>query len=129
MSDYLRIPTIKLATDGSNWVTYQDRMTWAFNLRGWSDHLTSSIIPATYVTAGIVNGQSPVQRWATEEAIMKNMITATVLDHIFCRIKLSRTLRYAFIFEVIIIRYDNMARDRERVHMIIARAEASPDGT
>ena len=42
---------------------------------------------------------------------------------------MSRTLHYAFIFEVVIIRYDNMARDCERVHMIATRAEASPDGT
>ena len=42
---------------------------------------------------------------------------------------MSQTLRYAFIFEVVIIRYDNVARDRERVHMIIKRAKASPDGT
>ena len=32
------------------------------------------------------------------------------------------TLRFAFIFEVVIIRYDKVARDRERVHMIITRA-------
>ena len=34
----------------------------------------------------------------------------------------SRTLRVAFIFEVIIIRYDKEAHDRETVHMIITRA-------
>ena len=32
--------------------------------------------------------------------------------------QLSRTLRFAFNFEVVIIRYDKMARDREIVHMI-----------
>ena len=35
---------------------------------------------------------------------------------------MSRTLRVAFIFEVVIIRYDKVARDREIVHMIITRA-------
>ena len=35
---------------------------------------------------------------------------------------LSRTLRFVFIFEVVIIRYDKVARDRERVHMIITCA-------
>ena len=34
---------------------------------------------------------------------------------------MSRTLRYAFIFEVI-IRYDKMARDHGIVHMIATRA-------
>ena len=31
---------------------------------------------------------------------------------------MSRTLRFAFTFEVVIIRYDKVARDREIVHMI-----------
>ena len=35
----------------------------------------------------------------------------------------------AFIFEVVIIRYDKVAHDREIVHMIITRAETSPDHT
>ena len=35
---------------------------------------------------------------------------------------MSQTLRFAFIFEVVIIRYDQMARDREIVHMITAHA-------
>ena len=79
--------TVKLATDGSNWVTYQSRMTWAFNLRGWSDHLTTSTVPAAYTTAGNINGQSPDQRWAIEEAITKHMIAASVPDRIFHQIK------------------------------------------
>ena len=79
--------TVKLATDGSNWVTYQSRMTWAFNLRGWSDHLTTSTVPAAYTAAGNINGQSPDQRWATEEAITKHMIAASVPDRIFHQIK------------------------------------------
>ena len=32
------------------------------------------------------------------------------------------TLCFVFIFEVVIIRYDKVARDHERVHMIITRA-------
>jgi hypothetical protein len=87
MSDDLHMSTIKLATDGSNWVTYQSRMTWTFNLRGWSDHLTTSTIPTTYTTTGNVNGQSPDQQWAAEEAITKNLIAASVPDHIFNQIK------------------------------------------
>ena len=36
---------------------------------------------------------------------------------------LSRMLCFAFIFKVVIIRYDQMAHDREIVHMITARAD------
>ena len=87
MSNNLRIPTIKLATDRSNWVTYQDRMICTFNSRGWADHLTSTTFPAAYIIAGNVNGQSPVQCWAVEEARSKQLIVASVPDDIFNRIK------------------------------------------
>ena len=42
---------------------------------------------------------------------------------------LSRTLHFAFIFEVVIIRYDNVAHDRGTVHMIVTRARTSLDRT
>ena len=50
-----RIIITKLATDRSNWVTYRDRMVWAFNSQQWGSHLTESMTPATYTAAGIVN--------------------------------------------------------------------------
>jgi hypothetical protein len=77
----------KLATDGSNWVTYRDCMHWAFNSCLWSNHLMSTTIPATYIAAGTINGLTPDQRWAAKEAAAKNMIAASVPDHVFNRIK------------------------------------------
>ena len=85
--------TITLATDGSNWVTYQSQLIWAFNLRGWSDHLTTSTVPAAYITAGNINGQSPDQRWATEEAITKHTIAASLPDRIFNQVKSKSTTK------------------------------------
>ena len=85
--------TITLATDGSNWVTYQSQLIWAFNLRGWSDHLTTSTVPAAYITAGNINSQSPDQRWVTEEAITKHMIAASVPDCIFNQVKSKSTTK------------------------------------
>ena len=38
---------------------------------------------------------------------------------------MSWTLRSAFIFEVVIIRYDKMARDHGIVHMITTRADVT----
>ena len=46
-----------------------------------------------------------------------------------CLRLVSRTLRVRVIFEVVIIRYDKVARDRGIVHMIITRARTSPDRT
>jgi hypothetical protein len=82
-----RTAITKLATDGSNWVTYQDRMDWAFNSRLWSNHLMSTTIPATYIAAGTINGLTPDQCWAAKEAAAKNMIATSVPNHIFNRIK------------------------------------------
>ena len=39
---------------------------------------------------------------------------------------MSQTLRFTFIFEVVIIRYDKVARDRGIVHMIVTHARTSP---
>ena len=82
-----RTTITKLATDGSNWVTYRDRMNWLFKSRLWSDHLTSATITQPYLDAGDVNGQTPPQRWAAEEAAANNMIATSVPDYVFTRIK------------------------------------------
>jgi hypothetical protein len=82
-----RTAITKLAMDRSNWVTYRDRLTWAFNSRLWSDHLMGTTTPATYIAAGTINRLTPDQRWEAEEAAAKNMIAASVPDHIFNHIK------------------------------------------
>jgi hypothetical protein len=63
MSDDLQINVTKLATDGSNWVTYRDRMIWAINSCRWSEHLIHPTVPPSYITAGDINGLTPAQRW------------------------------------------------------------------
>ncbi len=77
MSDDLRITVIKLANDGLNWVTFQDHMTWAFGSRQWAAHLISTMAPIGYDAA----------LWQREEASAINLITASVLDHVFNCIK------------------------------------------
>ncbi len=77
MSDDLRITVIKLANNGLNWVTFQDCMTWAFGSRQWVAHLTSSTAPTGY----------NADLWQREEASAKNLIAASVLDHVFNCIK------------------------------------------
>ena len=93
MSDDLCTPINKLANDGTNWVAYQDHIIQTFNLWGWSNHLTSTTFPATYLITSIVNSQSPKQQWATEEAIMKSLIMATVPDPILNQIKSKTTTK------------------------------------
>ena len=82
-----RTAITKLAMDGSNWVTYRDCMNWLFKSHLWSDHLTSATITQPYLDAGDVNGQTPPQRWAAEEAAVNNMIATSVPDYVFTCIK------------------------------------------
>ena len=92
-NDSLTLASMKLATNGSNWVTYRDQLIRTFESRGWRDHLTSTTYPTTYLTTGTVNGQSPKQRGAVEEAITKNWIAATVPDPIWNQIKSKTTTK------------------------------------
>ena len=86
MSGELRINVPKLAADGSNWVVYRDRMTWAMDSRLLSDHLTNVSMPAAY-GPGTINGVTLAARWAQGEATVKQAIAASVPDSIFNRIK------------------------------------------
>ena len=85
--DDLQFNVTKLATDGSNWVVYRNRMIWAINLRQWSEHLTRATVPPSYITAGIINGLTPDQRWEAEEASAKHLIAVSVPDDVFNCIK------------------------------------------
>jgi transposase InsO family protein len=79
-----KIPITKLATDGANWISYRDRMVWAFDNKRWAEHLTTDTVPAAWVTIGAL---TPQQRWDTEESSAKIFIAASVPDHVFNRIK------------------------------------------
>ena len=85
--DMTRITIEKLHNNGLNWVNYRDHMTWYLNTRDWLLHLTESTTPATYTAAGDINGQTPGERWASEEKHVKNIITSSVPNQVFACIK------------------------------------------
>ena len=87
MSDENRMTLPKLAADGSNWVTYRDRVLWVIRQRQWLDHFSSASITPAYTAAGDINGVSPASRWANEESTIMTLIPASVPDHVFNRIK------------------------------------------
>ena len=88
-----RITLPKLATDGSNWVTYRDRMEWVIRTRQWTLHLTRTVLPVAYQQAGDIDGVTPLRRWDNEEGAAMRMIAASVPDHIFNRVKSHTTTR------------------------------------
>jgi hypothetical protein len=79
--------TIQLAVDGANWATYRDRLQFALEARGWSDHLTHENISRTYTDAGTINSQSPAIRWRMHEAAIMQIISTSIPDSVFNRIK------------------------------------------
>ncbi len=82
-----KIPIPKLSLDGSNWVTYRDRLTSAVRSCDLDDHLTSAVITQECIDDGIINNRSPQRRWRAEEKIVKALIESSVPDIIFNDIK------------------------------------------
>ena len=87
MSDDFKIRIAKLAADGSNWVTYRDRIMWALDAKGLLDHLTNGSITSDYVAAGTIDGQAPEARWKRDEAMVKQLVAGSVPDTVFSQIK------------------------------------------
>ena len=70
MNEDYKLNVLKLAADGSNWVTYRDHMKYALNTCGWSDHLTSATTLQAYKDASDVGGVKPDARWKADEAVV-----------------------------------------------------------
>ena len=87
-----RSTVTKLAADGSNWVTYRDRMIITFRGRQWSDHFTNTTTSTAYTTAGVINGRDPDQRWSIDEDMAIDLISNTVPDQVFNRVKAKTTV-------------------------------------
>ncbi len=87
MSDETKITVTKLVADGSNWVTYHDRMLWAVDSHGLTEHLTSSTITQAYQDAGNVGILTPQMRWHLDQAAVKQLVGSSVLDTVFNTIK------------------------------------------
>src|ERR1700677_3082778 len=93
MSDDLRISITKLIADGSNWVTYRDRMLWAIDSRGLAEHLTNAAMTVTYTAVGLVGTVTPQMRWDHDQAVVKQLIAASVPDTVFNSIKTGTTAK------------------------------------
>ena len=87
MSNDYKFNIMKLAADGSNWVTYRDCMRYALDTRGWTDHLTHTSMTQAHKDAGDVGGVKPEARWKADEAAVRQLIVASVPDSVFNRIK------------------------------------------
>jgi hypothetical protein len=87
MTDDLRISIENLAPDGSNWVTYRDRMVWTIESRGLTEHLSEASITQDYIAAGTVEHRTPQARWNQDNGIVKRLIGASIPNSVFLQIR------------------------------------------
>jgi len=95
MSDDLKfkLHLPKLDADGSNWITYRDRMQWIVKMRGLGDHLMHATISPDYTKAGDVGGLKPAQRWTAGEIAVSQLFGMTIPDSVFHQIKSADNVR------------------------------------
>jgi hypothetical protein len=87
----IRLP--KLATDGSNWVVYRDRVIWAMQVHTIDEHISDDTPPQAYLDHGTVDSLTPQARWDKEENIIKQILCSTLPDTAFNRIKSATTIK------------------------------------
>ena len=98
--DLMKIPRLDVA--GTNWVIYKDRFLWAIDARGYLDHIDGSTAePADPIsgrddkdkeftaaeTTAELEWKKELKTWKQGEAIVKQQITATILDSLFMKIR------------------------------------------
>src|SRR5258707_5099699 len=93
MGDDFKTNVERLISDGSNWVTYRDRMIWSLRSRQLMEHLASSTVPAAYINAGDINHQTPQMRWESEEAITMQIIAVSIPNSVFTTVKTHTTAK------------------------------------
>ena len=95
MSDDLKfkLHLPKLDADGSNWITYRDRMQWIVKMRGLGAHLMHATISPDYTKAGDVGGLKPAQRWTAGEIAVSQLFGMTIPDSVFHQIKSADNVR------------------------------------
>ena len=77
----------KLSPDGSNWVVYHDRFIWAMQTNTFTNHAVADAPTTAYIAVGDVSRLTPNACWAKEENTIKLVLSSTLPDTAFNRIK------------------------------------------
>ena len=91
--DELKLKLPKLSPDGSNWVTYRDRLTWALQSNSIRDHIAADSPNAEYIALGTINSLEPAARWRKEEISINQALVSSLPDTAFNRIKDKTTVK------------------------------------
>ncbi len=93
MSNNIKLHPPMLATDGSNWITYCDHISWLMKMRGLGNHLMSTTVMKSYKDAGDVARLKPKQCWTVDENAASQLIGAMIPNSIFHKIKMANFVK------------------------------------
>ena len=72
-----------LATDRSNWASYQDKLNIVLKMCRWQEHLTSDLVTKQYNNHSDVNGLKPSMRWEDDDEAVKSILISSIPEEFF----------------------------------------------
>jgi len=87
MTELTKLDLVRLASDGSNWVSYWDHLTITLKMKRWQEHLTEDAVTQAYNDRGTINGIAPRMWWEDDDQAVKHIIMNSVPDEVFNHIK------------------------------------------
>ncbi|KIK22992.1 hypothetical protein PISMIDRAFT_101446 [Pisolithus microcarpus 441] len=88
--EFLKVP--KLTADGTNWVTYKDRLLWSVEARGLGGHLDGSETEPE--DPKLLSAE--MKTWRMGEAVVKQQVAGTLPNTLFTQIKQLKTSHEIF---------------------------------
>jgi len=85
--DPSKLEITHLATDGSNWASYQDKLHIILKMHRWQEHLTSDMVTQGYQDHSDVNGLKPPMQWEDDNKAVKSILMSSIPKEFFNRIK------------------------------------------
>jgi len=87
MTKLTKLDLVRLAGDGSNWVSYWDCLMITLKMKRWQEHLIEDAVTQAYNDRGTINGIAPGMQWKDDDQAVKHVIMNLVLDEVFNHIK------------------------------------------
>jgi hypothetical protein len=67
MADFTKLDLVRLASVGSNWVSYRDCLTITLQMKRWQEHLTNDAVTQDYNDCSTINGITPGMQWEDDD--------------------------------------------------------------
>ena len=96
LKDKHHIKLLKLKRSRVNWVTYHDRFIWALQSESVDNHIKQLSPPQAYKDLGKINDLEPEACWMKEEHTIKQILSSTLPNTAFLKIKSSADVMSAW---------------------------------